>query len=150
MFGFGSKSAPASRGSKDPAQRIVEVFTALLDKEGLKYSVSDSKPAVFLNYSGDNFKSLTFSIFVDDDGLSIAVRVFSILKFTSDQLPDAYEFCNRMALKYRWVHFYVDSDLELTAGLDAVISEGTAAAECLELLRRTVSIVDDVYGEILS
>ena len=148
MFGFG-KSSPAA-SSKKPADAALQAFTARLDRDGIKYTVHSERPIVFTTYNGDNFKSQRFSMFFDEDGKSIAMRVFSILNFSPDQLMYAYEFCNKMNMKYRWLRFYVDDDLELTAAMDAVITLDTCADECREILGRTVSIVDDVYGELIS
>ena len=69
-------------------------------------------------------------------------------KFSEEQLYDAYEFCNKMCYAYRWMRFYVDSDNEFTAALDAVINGETIGEECYELLGRAVSIVDDVCGKL--
>ena len=53
-----------------------------------------------------------------------------------------------MCYAYRWMRFYVDSDNEFTAALDAVINGETIGEECYELLGRAVSIVDDVCGKL--
>ena len=148
MFGFGKKQPPANPAK--PADQMVDLFVAALKKEGIKYSVSDEKPSVFIKYSGDNFDSLTFSFFFDEDGESVSLKVFSIAQFTKDQLPDAYEFCNEMNNEWRWFRFYVDSDDEFTADMDAVISPSTVGAECVEILQRAVRIVDKVVGELNS
>ncbi len=142
MFGFGKKVSPADN--------MVKIFTQKLDAEGLKYKVHEERPMVFLSYKGDNFDSLSFTFVFDEDGKSVAVRVYSIAKFEKHQLADAYQFCNQMNMEYRWIRFYVDKDDEFTAAMDAVISEDSAGAECHELLCRTVSIVDDVYGKLYS
>ncbi len=141
MFGMGKKS---------PADKMVKLFTRKLDAEGLKYNVRDDKPIVSLNYTGDNFKSLTFTFIFDDDGESVAIRVWSIIELEDYQLAEAYAFCNQMNYDYRWLRFYIDDDKELTAAMDAVINPMTADTECLELLNRTVSIVDKVYGKLHS
>ncbi len=140
MFGF----------SKKPEDKMVSLFTDALKAEGINYSVSDDKPSVFIKYNGDNFKSLTFSFFFDEGGESVSLKVFSIMQFTKDQLPDAYAFCNEMNNEWRWIRFYVDSDDEFTADMDAVINPATCGKECVSLLRRAVRIVDKVCGELNS
>jgi len=138
MFGFG----------KPNGNKMVKIFTEKLKSEGIKFDVSNDKPNVFIKYKGDNFNSLTFSFFFDEDGNSVAFKVFSIFQFTKAQLPDAYEFCNKMNNDWRWIRFYVDSDDELTADMDAVINPNTVGDECLEILQRGVRIVDKVCGEL--
>ena len=145
MFGFGKKKAPPSRGK---AFDMMDLFLAELKSEGIKYNVSDEKPSVFINYNGDNFDSLTFSFFFDEDGESVSLKVFSIAQFDKSELPDAYEFCNKMNNDWRWFRFYVDGDDEVTADMDAIISTATCGKECLEILQRAVRIVDKVVGEL--
>lgn len=137
---FGKKRSPASI--------VLELFTNKLDEEKIRYSVEAEKDIVRVRYNGDHFKSVTFTFIFDDDGASFAMRVFSIAQFTSAQLADAYEFCNRMNDKFRWLRFYVDGDRELTAALDAVITPSNAGAACFELLHRAVNIVDSVCKEL--
>ena len=133
---------------KKPADRMVQLFTDALKKDGIKYTTHDEKPAVFIDYSGDNYNRLRFGFWFDEDGESVQLKVFSIFQFTKSQLPDAYEFCNRMNAKYRWLGFYVDSDNDFTASTDFVLSPGTIGAECLELLRRAVNMLEDVCKEL--
>lgn len=135
-------------GKKDPAVENLRQFCQRLDREKLIYTKDEEKKKVTLSYNGDNFKSLKFVFLFDDDGESVAIRVWSIEEFTAAQLSDAYEFCNRMNNDYRWLSFYIDSDNELTARVDAILSQPSVADECLELLRRTVRIVDKVCGEL--
>ena len=135
-------------GKKDPAVENVRLFAQRLDREKLIYTKDEDKKKITLSYNGDNFKSLKFVFLFDDDGESVAIRVWSIEEFTASQLSDAYEFCNRMNNDYRWISFFVDSDNELTARADAILTGATVADECLELLRRTVRIVDKVCGEL--
>ncbi|MBR7117714.1 MAG: YbjN domain-containing protein [Clostridia bacterium] len=139
MFGFGKK----------PVDKAVDAFIAALKSEGIKFNKSDDKPSVFINYSGDNFDSLTFSFFFDDDGESVAIKVFSIKQFEKSELDEAYEFCNKMNNEWRWIRFYVDSDDEFTADMDAVVRPNDKACgqECVGLLHRAVRIVDKVCGE---
>ena len=135
-------------GKKEPAVENLRLFASRLDREKLIYTKDEDKKKLSLVYNGDNFKSLTFVFLFDDDGESVAIRVWSIEEFTASQLSDAYEFCNRMNNDYRWVSFFVDSDNELTARVDAILTSPSIADECLELLRRTVRIVDKVCGEL--
>lgn len=135
-------------GKKTSLKASVRSFEAALKKKKLKYTVGKDGDMIYLSFNGDHYKSLRFSFIFDDDGESVALRVFSIEKFAPAQLPQAYEFCNRMSTEYRWLRFYVDSDNELTAGMDAVITSENAGDVCSELLSRAVDIVDDVCGAL--
>ncbi len=135
---------------KSPAAVVLETFTRRLDEEKIRYSVDSEKDVVRVRYNGEYFKSVTFTFIFDDDGESFALRVFSIAQFTNSQLEDAYEFCNRMNDKFRWLRIYVDEDKELTAALDAVITPATVGSVCSELMHRAVNIVDSICKELNS
>ena len=136
--------------ASDKALTMMELFTNGLTEGNYKFTANKARASVSLLYNADNFKDLNFSFYFDDSGRSVSLRVYSIFEFTVRQLPDAYEFCNAMNAKWRWVKFYVDSDRELTAELDAYITEESVSAECINLLGRAVSIVDDAIGEMKS
>ena len=133
---------------KSPVAVVLEAFTNKLNEENICYSTDAEKNVVRIKYNGEYFRSVTFTVIFDDDGESFSLRVFSIARFSSAQLDDAYEFCNRMNDKFRWLRFYIDDEKELTAALDAIISPSTAASVCTELLRRAVNIVDSVCKEL--
>lgn len=131
-----------------PAHKILKLFASYMDLKGIRYDVREESDLITIDFTnGDHYDRIRITFVADDDGESVAVRAFSLRQYSKRQLPDAYEFCNRMNYKYRWCRFYVDSDDELTAAIDAVITPATAGAECFELLARTVNIVDDVLGE---
>ena len=145
---FGKKSQPAA--GTGPAFEVLDLVVNELNARNLKYDLSDDKPVIFIKFSGDHINGQSFTLIIDDDGESVALRVFSIFKFEAGQLADAYEFCNKVNNQYRWMRFYVDSDDEFTAAIDAVITPSTAGAECVEILGRAVNIVDSVYGELMA
>ena len=130
------------------ALKALKLICKMYDKKGIRYTLNEERSFVSARYDADNYKDVTFYIFVDDDGNSVAVRAFSLSKFDGEQIPVAYAFCNEMNRKYRWMRFYLDNENELTAAMDAVIEPKTAGEECYELLGRSVSIVDDVIGAL--
>lgn len=139
---FGKKSAGSD------VKSVCNAFVAQIEKEGLKYTKNAEDNRVMLNYSGDHFKSKTFVFSFDKDGKSFSLHVFSLVKFSDDQLDAAYKFCNTMNNKYRWLKTYVDSDKELTVEYDGVIDASTAGPVCSEILHRSVSITDDIMGAL--
>lgn len=138
MFGIGKK----------PAQKALDKIKEFYTKKGIKYELDEENSRMSLKYKGNNFNSLIFSLIVDEDGTTVAFRTFSIMQLKESELAAAYEFCNRMNCMYRWVRFYIDSDNELTAAMDAVVDMETIGEECYQLLARMVSIVDGVLGEL--
>ena len=151
MFGKKKPAAPAASASgQSAAYANRKAFTDAMDAKGIKYRLDDEHPVVRVTYNGKNYERLTFTFRFDDSGKAFALRVFSVANFTVEQLPDAYEFCNRMNAKYRWLHFYVDKDNDFTASADALIDITTAGAECCEFLSRAVSMMEDVCEELNS
>ena len=139
MFGFEKNTAPKKDSA---AKEMMRLFCERLDGENRYYTANDENNMVTLGFHGNNFDELTFTVIFDDDGRSIAIRAYSIVRFKKNQLQDAYKFCNDMNNKFRWIKFFIDFEDDLTASLDAVISPDTAPAECYELLERTIQIVD--------
>lgn len=137
-------------GKKIDGNTMMKNFMKVLDSENIKYTYDESRRVVRCKYTGDHFKSLTFVFIFDEDGESVAIRVFSIEKFEPHQLSDAYAFCNKMNNSYRWVSCYVDKDNELTVSMDAELDPVSGGKECRKLLRRVVNITDDICGELYS
>ena len=131
-----------------PSAAVLEAFTRRLDEKKIAYSAEPEKGIVRVRYNGEYFRAVSFTFMFDSDGTSFGLRVYSIAQFTRVQLEDAYEFCNRMNEKFRWLRLFVDEDRELTAALDAVITPATARAVCTGLLHRAVNIVDSVCKEL--
>ena len=125
-----------------------QLFLKKLDAEKVRYALDEDRPVVRLRYNGENFCDVSFAFVFDEDGLSVGLRVFSVAQFKRSELPDAYEFCNRMNREYRWVRVFIDEDRELSLSLDAVLVAGSVAAICHELLTRMVGIVDDICKEL--
>lgn len=130
------------------AQTAKKAFENQMELEGIKYRSDDERLLVRVTYSGSYFEAVPFSFLFDGDGGAVALSVYSIASFTSDQIADAMAFCNKVNGKYRWLRFFVDADGELTAAADAYLTPYTAGAACTDLLRRAVSAVDAVCKEL--
>lgn len=126
------------------ALKTMRAFTAQLDEDGTSYRVDAEMQVVRLSYKGENFDGQSFTFVFDDNGTSCQLYAFSIEAFEEDQLADAYEFCNNLNAKYRWLKFYIDTEHELTAKVDAIVSPETVGRICKELLFRAVDLVDDI------
>ena len=76
--------------------------------------------------------------------------LLAFLPDARDVLPaQALITCNRCNKRFRWVKFYIDDDNDLIVEADGIIDEMTVGEECIELLFRTVSILDDSYGDFM-
>lgn len=124
-------------------------FTRAMDRAGIKYTVLDDF-RVKVAYSGDNTNDITIMVIFDKDGDGlVALRCWSFGKCPNGKRAAVLEACNQLNSEYRWVKFYVDSDTDVSCGLDAVIDIDTVGEECIQLVRRMVSIYDDAYPVLM-
>ena len=108
------------------------IFAKHLEAKGKKYDYEErpgKSDVVEIRFSGDNWNSIAIRFFFDADGKSVAVRVFSICKYSDSKLASGLLQANATNNEYRWVRFYIDDDNEATAAIDAVIDEETVAAK---------------------
>ncbi len=129
-------------------QQYASEFARVMDAEGIKYTVRDER-VINISYSGTNLPSISIFAFFDKDGEPY-VQFYSadILSFKGADLNKAYQVCNALNADYRWVKFYVDNDSDICATLDATLDLVSSGEECVELLGRIVSIIDEAYPQI--
>lgn len=124
-------------------------FTDYLDEKGVKYQ-TDGETKVRVGYKMDNMSSVSVNVIFDKDGEGkVHFVVWSIGKFPDSKLMAGMAVCNALNAKYRWIKFYIDSDNEGCADLDAIVDEETVGPECYELMHRLLNIVDEAYPEIM-
>ncbi|MBE6680289.1 MAG: hypothetical protein E7598_07205 [Ruminococcaceae bacterium] len=120
------------------------LFMSHMDSEGVKYTDRDTY-VVQVTYNGDNLKSIPINVFFDKDGDPIVqFKCWDIGNFKGKE-EKGIVACNEINKKYRWVKFYLDDDSDVVASIDAYISDDSCGRECLSLVRRSVSIIDDAY-----
>ncbi len=125
-------------------------FIQTLDAKGLKYDVEEREDdcVVSASFTMDN-ASLRVRLFIDDDNEHVAIRCFSIANAPENKYANALVACNKCNLEYRWIKFVIDSDRDINAQDDAIISPETAGEELFELMSRMLGIVDDCYPEFM-
>lgn len=126
----------------------VKIFTDYMDRKDTKYTILE-EDRVQIGFNGDNMPTISLIFVFGDDGRDVGIRVFSIAKVPEDKIGNACFACSKLNSKFRWVKFYLDSDNEVTASMDAVIDPYTTGEECYELLIRTTNIVDKAYPDIM-
>jgi hypothetical protein len=104
---------------QEPWEQTIKAVKAFFDKKGIRYTENGKR--LNMRYDANNYNDQNFTLIFDDDGDSVALRAFSILKYTSAQIEQAHAQCNKQNCDYRWARFYVDNDNELTLAVDAVI-----------------------------
>lgn len=121
-----------------------QAFANYLDKNELKYKIQDSRK-IMVPYSGDNMTHIHNVLTFSDDTRDVQIHVWSIARMPEEKVGNACFVCSKLNSKYRWIKFYVDSDNEITAETDAIITPSTVGEVCHELIRRMVNIVDEAY-----
>lgn len=125
-----------------------QLFLDYMDASGVRYSDLRAD-VVRVTYTGDNLKSIPVYVFFDKDGEGlVCLNCWDIARFPEHRKAHGVITCNELNKRYRWVKFYLDDDLDIVAQIDACVDEVTCGSECLSLVRRMVSIVDEGYQQI--
>ena len=61
----------------------------------------------------------------------------------------ALMLCNNLNQEYRWAKFYVDKDYDVACDADAILSDDAAGDECIELMFRLMTIIDEVIPRVM-
>ena len=134
---------------KPIAKSVCDFF----DLKGMKYTVlNDEDEVIEIIYNGKNMARIRMVLTFDKDEKSIAIHSYSIAKPKDDSAVSkakAYIACNLLNQKWRWFKFYLDTDDEYTASVDAVIDLYTAGEECYELIQRMTDVIDNSYPLIM-
>ena len=115
-----------------------------LDEKGIKYK-EEENGLLTIYYSAENLNDIKVMIHVDPDEGKAEFVCYSIGRFADDLFAKGLMACNACNSQYRWVKFYLDDDNDVTVRADAILDESTCGAECLEMVRRMVGIVDEAY-----
>ncbi len=119
-------------------------FMEYMDDNNIKYNDVDDF-CVSVTYGGDNMKTIKVYAFFDKDGDDmVQFCCMQIAGFKGNE-EAGITACNSINTKYRWVKFYIDGDGDLMCDIDAYLDENSCGEECMRLVRRMVSIVDETY-----
>lgn len=135
------------------AQEQASRFEQALISNSLKYDRIDDfeRPMFKLNFGGGDFSfnHLRINILFDTDGRSAQFATSPIVSIPKDKTAQGLITCNTCNKRFRWVKFYIDDDNDLILETDAIIDDATVGDECVEMLFRAASIVDDCYGDFM-
>ena len=76
--------------------------------------------------------------------LGVVLQEINVKKVYSQALV----LCNTLNSQYRWVKFYIDQDYEINVDVDAILTQGTAGAQSVELMFRMMSIIESAEPRI--
>ena len=123
------------------------IFISYLQDEGIRY-IDQNEHFVRVPYSGENLKSIPMLVRFDNNNEPrVRILCAEIANFKGKE-NIGIALCNELNNDYRWLKFYLDKNSELIAALDTYIDENTCGFCCLDLVRRSVTIIDEVYPRI--
>ena len=126
----------------------VSNFMEKMDSIGWKYrepaALKDGNIHIGTSFNGKQ-TTINFSIFFDPKGHTATVRVVRLFPAPIDKRLQLLEDINSCNKKYRWIKYYIDDSSDVNIQIDAVISAQTSGEVLVELITRTVSIIDETY-----
>lgn len=125
-----------------------EMFAEKLKAQNFKFDVRELNDGGICIVFPYKQKNTNFFFSGDDNGAHVALRTV-YENCPADRISDMLVVCNTLNVKYRWLKFCIDTDNDIMVEDDAIVSPETAGDECMELLIRTVSIMDEVKPVIM-
>ncbi len=127
-------------------------FMSECDSAGLKYRESrdldDGGSLVICGVSGKNNARYDVLFIFDKDGHSVSLRVFGLVTFPEEKWAGMLDAVNGVNGTYRWLKFFTKED-RVNVQCDAIVSDETSGKVCVELLVRTMRIVDEAYPRFM-
>ncbi len=77
------------------------------------------------------------------------IKCYDLGKFEGDKYAAGLMACNEANNRYRWIRFYMDNDNDVTAEMDAILSEGSVFDEMMELIVRMLRVIDELYPSFM-
>ena len=128
--------------------KTANAFMAELEKLHLGFTKTErdtDSDVVKVMFKGKNCDNIHLYFFFDHDERCLAIRIFGLCKYEGDLVTEAIIECNRVNSEFRWLRLYVDSQNEVDAAMDTMISVEDAGDTCMRLMMSIVKIIDDVY-----
>lgn len=128
-----------------------QAFVERLQRHDIRYMENpqpDGSHYVAVELAGGSGTMYNVVMVFGADGTEFRIRVFQLGKVPPERLRPMLRALNGLNETYAWLRFYVDGDNEVAAAMDAVITPGSAARVCWEILRRAFSVLDEAQGKI--
>ena len=77
------------------------------------------------------------------------MKCWDVAKIADEKYEKGLMDCNALNQTYRWVKFYIDEDKDVIVQSDTFVDELTCGEECLILVKRMVSIIDEGYPTLM-
>ncbi len=127
-------------------------FMSECDRVGLRYRESrdleDGGSLVICGVEGKNNARYNVLFLFDPNQRAVSLRVPALLQFGPEKAAEMTGVCNENNGAYRWLKFFT-KDNRVWAQADAIITEDNADRVCMELMLRTMKIIDEVYPKYM-
>ena len=106
----------------------------------------ENKDVIKTGFGGlENVNSVKLLLFFSEDNSNVHVIAPQLVKVPSGKLDHMYKVVNDVNKYFRWVKFLIDEDGDVQAEADCILDMDTCGQECLEIIQRTATIVDQAY-----
>lgn len=130
----------------------LDSFIEEMQKAGLKYGEPRDLPggdvAVSCGIKG-KYGAYEFVFVFYADEHSFSGHVPNLLSIPIDKRIQLVDLMNSLNATYRWVKFYDDGESYLRVQVDAIVNPETCGKIAVELLLRTMKIIDEVYPKFM-
>lgn len=128
-----------------------EAFIERLERHDIKH-MHDAQPDgshyVAVELAGKTSILYNIAMVFSADGSEFGIRCYKLGKVPKERQRPMLKVLNELNANYAWVRFFIDSDSEVAAASDAVITAASAPRVCWEMLRRVFSVLDEVQEKI--
>ena len=128
-----------------------EAFIERLERHDIRH-MHDPQPDgshyVALELAGKTSILYNVAMVFSADGTEFGIRCYKLGTVPKDRQRPMLKLLNDLNANYAWVRFFLDSDSEVAAAADAVITTASAPRVCWEMLRRVFSVLDEVQEKI--
>ena len=122
------------------------------EENGLKYKefkeLPDGSTVMIAGFDGQ-FTTFEMVIYFDSEDHTAMIRIPKLTKVPIDRRYDVLSTLNQLNQEYRWTRFFVDQDDEVTVQIDQILSKDQNADSVMELIVRTIKIVDEAYPKFM-
>lgn len=128
-----------------------EAFLERLARHEIRYKETaqpDGSHLVAIEMAGQNGALYNVVLVFSPDGMEAGVRIFQLGHVPTERQRPMLRTLNAINGEYAWLRFYLDSDSDVAAAMDGVLTPGTAAKVCWEMLIRAFSVLDAVQEKI--
>lgn len=128
-----------------------EAFLERLARHDIRYketSQPDGSHLVAVEMAGKGGDLYNVVMVFSADGMDLGIRCFSLGHVPTERQRPMLRTLNDINASYAWLRFYLDSDSDVAAAMDGVITPNTAARVCWELLIRAFRVLDEVQERI--